>query len=131
MRNETEYLEAVDQYMHGYCMFMAAALHHRYGFPVGLLTITHADKKERLCHAFVVLPNGKFMDVQGEQTLKEVTSFQEDGISDGITYKVYSPTTLSHLEKLSGTLLPNNEPDVKLALEVAQKYLDRELQNWN
>ena len=31
----------VDQYMNGYCMFMAAAIHHKSGLPIGLMTVTH------------------------------------------------------------------------------------------
>lgn len=48
--------EVADQYMHGYCMFMAAALHHQYGFPIGLFTIKHGGE-ERLSHAWPRLPS--------------------------------------------------------------------------
>ncbi len=40
MIDEDEYQEYCEQYMNGYCMFMAAALHHEYKFPIGFLTIT-------------------------------------------------------------------------------------------
>ena len=87
--------DEVDQYMHGYCMFMAAALHHQYGFPVGLLSVTHQDNIERLSHAWVVLPNGKCLDIQGEQTLRQVTIFREDAVeSDGLKFQIHKNTTL-------------------------------------
>lgn len=107
--------------MHGYCMFMAAALHHAYGFPVGVLTVTH-DGVERLSHAWVVLPSGRHLDIQGEQSLKQVTQFRLD--APEANWKVYCPTTLTHLEQLAGTPLPPDEPDVIAALDVAQLYLE-------
>lgn len=115
--------ETVDQYMNGYCMFMAAAIHHHYGLPVGLLTVTHDT--ERLSHAWVVLPNGKCLDIQGVQTLKQVCAFSED--CRELLYTVHNPTTLEHLEVLAKTKLPADDDEVKIALVAAQRYLSREL----
>ena len=111
--------EIVDQYMNGYCMFMAAALHHHYGLPVGLLTVTHDT--ERRSHAWVVLPSGKCLDIQGVQTLKQVCAFSED--CPERLYKVYNPTTLEHLEALAKTKLPVDDEEVRTALAAAQSYL--------
>ncbi len=109
-----------DLYMHGYCMFLAAALHHEYGFPLGILTV-EVGGKEVLSHAWVVVPGGH-LDIRGTQTLDGVTSFQEGG---GGKYRVIVPTTLSHLEELTGIPLPSDYPDVADAMGVAELHLDR------
>ncbi len=116
--------DAVDQYMNGYCMFMAAALHHRYGFRIGLVAINHGDG-ERLCHAWVTKPDGKCLDIQGCQTLRQMTGFMGD--CPEARYTLHEYTDLPHLERLAGTKLPADEPDVQLALSVAQQYLSKEL----
>jgi hypothetical protein len=110
----------IDKYMHGYCMFLAAALHQKYGFPVALLTVRHRGV-ERLSHAWVVLPNGKHLDIRGEQTLEEMCSYFPS--SDPFLYRLYNPTTFAHLEQLSGTKLRPEEEDVLLALSVAHQCL--------
>lgn len=115
--------DAVEQYMHGYCMFLASALHHQYGFPIGLVSIQHEDKL-RLSHAWVV-KDGKCLDIQGFQTLEEMTDFMGD--APEAVYKLYEKTDLAHLEGLAGVSLPADEKDVKEALRVAQFYLAREL----
>lgn len=125
VRDEAAYQEKVDQYMHGYCMFFAASLYHRYGFPIALMTVLIGH--ERLSHAWVVTPHGCF-DIQGIQTLKEMTAFQDD--APDTRYKLYNPTTLDHLEQLAGTKLPADDPDVMLALAAAETFLEPDLQKW-
>jgi hypothetical protein len=115
--------EAVDQYMHGYCMFMAAALHHKYGWPIGLMTIEH--DKVRLSHAWVITPKGH-LDIQGIQTLEQVTVWMND--SPECNYQIRLSVPLDLLEELAEVKLLATEPDVVLALATAQKYLGRELQ---
>lgn len=122
---ETWEQEQVDQYMCGYCMFMAAALHHNCGYPIALMTITFGGQ-ERLSHAWVVHPKGKHLDIQGFQTLKQVTSFSEDNI-DGQKYTLYCPTDLATLERFAGIRLPADEPDVVKAFDVAKKMLSKEI----
>lgn len=117
---ESEYQSAVEQYMNGYCMFMAAALHHKYNVPIGLLLIKH--DKWHLCHAWVCLPNGKYFDVQGQQNLKQVTSFRED---TEMEYKVICPATLAELESISKADLSVGESDVVRALEITERFWTR------
>jgi len=112
---DEEYYNAVDHYMHGYCMFMAAALHHKYNYPIGILTITH--DRERLSHCWVVAEDG-YIDIQGVQTLDQVSYFKEDAQK----WAIYCPTTLQELERFAGCKLPPDEPDVIQATKVLEKY---------
>ncbi len=126
------YEDAVDQYMHGYCMFMAAALHHRYGFKIGLASVMYSGRGcpngERLSHAWVKTPDGHYLDIQGLQSLKEMTSFFGD-CPEG-TYTLHEEASLEYLEKLSCGKLGADEYDVRLALKVAQEHLKKELRKW-
>lgn len=103
--------EIVDQYMHGYCMFLAAAIHHKSKLPIGLLTVT-TSFGTYLGHAWVELPDGKCLDIQGVQTLNEITA-------ESVNFKVYRNTTLEHLEQLSKCDLSMNEEEVRIALKIA------------
>ncbi len=107
--------EIVDQYMHGYCMFMAAAIHHKSGLPIGLMTIEHSCGV-RLSHAWIDLPDGKCLDIQGIQTIQQITEWIHDV---ELEFKIYRNTTLQHLEELSRANLSADDEEVQLALEIA------------
>jgi len=94
-------------------MFLAAALHHEYGFPICVMT----SPENSLKHAWVMLPSGKHLDITGEKTLEEITEFSE--LQENILFS----STLTHLEALSGTKLPKDDPDVVEALVVAKEFL--------
>ncbi|MFC1594976.1 hypothetical protein ACFL3E_00930 [Patescibacteria group bacterium] len=54
-------------YLHGGCGIFALALHHGLGWPLfGLM------KGKEICHAVVRSPDGKFFDVRGPITEKEI-----------------------------------------------------------
>ncbi len=122
------YIEALDDYMHGFCMFLAAALHHEYKLPIGLMTLKYKGKTF-LSHSWVI-KNGKCIDIQGAQTFQEITGYNKDNDGQmGARYTVYQPTTLQHLEELAQTKLPSDEPDVVKALQVAKEFLKEELEH--
>ena len=110
----------VDQYMNGYCMFMAAAIHHKSGLPIGLMTVTHPCGV-KLSHAWIDLPDGKCLDIQGVQRFEQMNEWIYDV---ELEFKIYRNTTLQHLEELSKANLGAEEKDVRLALEIA---LERKL----
>lgn len=98
----------IDQYMNGYCMFMAAAIHHKYKLPIGLMTV-----EGRLSHAWIELPDGNCFDIEGIKTIEQIMEY-----SDNV--RVYRNITLRHLEELSGTKLEEGDEEVKIALDVVQ-----------
>lgn len=56
-------IEVIEEYSYGKCMWLALALHDRYGWDI------HAqlDKDGSIAHAYVKRPDGKEVDVCGVQ----------------------------------------------------------------
>jgi hypothetical protein len=96
-------------------MYMAAAIHHKSGLPIGLMTVTHPCGV-RLGHAWIDLPDGKCLDIQGVQRFEQMNEWANDV---ELEFKVYRNTTLQHLEELSRANLSVDDEEVQLALEIA------------
>lgn len=120
MRNEALYLKMVDKYMNGSCMYLAAALHHAYGLSLGMSTYYPA---KNVYHVWVNLPNGKCLDIQGEQTFDEITQEIRANYPPG-DRQLYMEVSLEKMTKICGRgpLTPDTF-EVKSALGVAQTFL--------
>lgn len=109
--------DLIDKYMNGFCMYLAAAIRHKTGWPIGLMTVFHKER-ECLSHAWIKTPTNECLDVQGLQTLEQVTIWSQD--APEIRYTIYESTTLSHLERLVGHALDLDDPDVTEAMFVCE-----------
>lgn len=63
----------VEDYTCGLCMFMALALHERYGWPLFVMLIDYGPGSEKgLAHAFVCSDEGTVVDVLGVKPIEAV-----------------------------------------------------------
>lgn len=60
--------EAVStEYSYGKCMWLALALHEQYGWPIWGQFDVLPDGQEYIAHAYVVMPDGREVDILGPQ----------------------------------------------------------------
>lgn len=115
------YFELVEQYMHGDCAYLAAAMHHLYKLPLGMLIVFHRSKHNvetaHLSHAWAVAAEG-YVDIQGLQTLDQVSYFKVDASK----WEILCPVSLAELEEFLAQKLPADNPDVIKATIVLEKY---------
>ncbi len=117
-----DYQLCVDEYTNGCCMYLAAALHHYYGLPLGML-VNPSTPLDFILHAWVTTPDGKCFDIQGKKTLEEMIK----QFGSRCETKVCQPTTIEELADVCGVKLDANNHNVLEALEVANRYLRAEL----
>ncbi len=59
--------EVSTEYSYGKCMWLALALHERYGWPIWCQFDVLPDGEEYIAHAYVVMPDGREVDILGPQ----------------------------------------------------------------
>lgn len=117
--------DVVQRYMNGYCMYLAAALHHEYGFPISVSLVPYGAKYS-LYHCWVTLPNKMCLDIKGEQTLEAISGTMGQKGS-----KVVCNVSIDELDELCDWIkepLAVDNTVVARALEIAQLYLADSLQ---
>jgi hypothetical protein len=73
----------IEKYMFGHCFYLAAALHHHFGFPIECAiyrTNTEGIEGEEpwLCHhCWVVLPDGMRLDIRGDMSYESMARHSE------------------------------------------------------
>lgn len=104
-----------EQYNYGRCMFLAIALHRRYGFEIQAAIVNDKDGESWIGHAWVKLPDGLFFDIMG----KYEDSSELDSFGD-ITKKELD-------EKSLAAYFDNDseyEKEIKKAMVVTKYYLE-------
>jgi hypothetical protein len=129
---EADYQDAVDAYMHGKCMYLAAALHFKYGLSIEAATYDSARPKQHpriservhdIYHCWVVLPNGERFDIRGAQSLEEMTKLVVENCDDfgwESRIRVCSVDELARHAKLPS--LSGSDVDVQEALDVYETF---------
>lgn len=68
--------DVVEQYSYGDCMWLALALHNRYGWPIRAQMHRDAVHGDYVAHAYCVMPDGRECDILGPQ--EHVDPFGDD-----------------------------------------------------
>jgi len=150
-KDETLYQAMVQKYMNGCCMYLAAALHHKFGYRLGMSTIFDSfSGKETVYHVWVNLPNKQCLDVTGEQSFEKITAevkrkykmagkrrLSPDEIEaryrngtfneKDFQYRIYRNVSLKKVERICKRKLPPNRFEVMEGLGVALQFLSK---NW-
>jgi len=131
------YKEMIRKYMNGSCMYLAAALHHTYGLPLGMSVVYRWAPKLRggfcnegtVYHVWNVLPNGNCLDITGEQSFSDmIEEVKSLVLQDDIYLRIYKKATFDEVVKICGRgSLTMDMADVLDAYGVAKEFLSKYL----
>lgn len=117
-------------YMHGCCFYLAAALHLAYGFPICAsiqrCRPSYSHETTHLFHAWVELPDGDFLDIQGVQTLDQMLESVRDCCDANTTLEVHYGLSLDRLTRFCA-IGEFGRAELDQALLDAEAYLETEL----
>ena len=115
--------EDIDSYVSGKCMYLAGAIHRKFGWDISLTIDFPEDKGCYIGHAWAVNPiNGYCVDIDGSYPLERngwIAVYSE--VKNGLNEKQLFEIT----EKTSGRPLSQEEweNDILEATQVLEKYL--------